>query len=279
MKKRIELLIIDPQNDFCVPQTAGKPEIDLTGNFGGSLYVKGAEEDFKRLANFINKNLHYIDDIHVTLDSHHLLDVAHPLFWINSKGEHPTPFTLISLEDIENGTWQPINPSWTSRMVSYAKTLKDNNRYQLCIWPPHCLIGTWGHNVQTDIMSALHNWERRPRQVDFVTKGSNIFTEHYSAIQADVPDPEDATTQLNSRLIETLQNADIILVTGQALSHCVKFTVEDIANNFGDIHTQKLHLLVDTMSSVTGFETQGDQFLKDIEARGAKLVSSTDFLK
>lgn len=281
MSKKIDLLIIDPQNDFCSPVIAGKPDglLDVSGRFGGSLYVPGADEDSKRLADFIRRNKKVIDDIHVTLDSHHLLDVAHPLFWINSKGEHPKPFTLISYNDVKTGVWAPFHPHYTQRMLDYTKALEDNKRYALIVWPPHCLIGSWGHNVQSDIYSALLDWESEVAQVDYVTKGSNMWTEHYSAVQAEVVDPEDPTTTLNNRLIETLQKSDIIIITGQALSHCVANTVRDIANNFGDENIQKMHLLIDTTSSVGGFENLGDDFVKEMVGRGMKIVKSTDFLK
>ena len=282
MSKKIDLLIIDPQNDFCSPSKVGRPAkgwIDVSGKYGGALYVNGADEDSKRLADFIKRNKSVIDDIHVTLDSHHLLDVAHPLFWVNSKGEHPNPFTVISYNDVKAGTWVPFHPHYNQRMLDYTKALEDNKRYALVIWPPHCLIGSWGHNVQSDIYSALLEWETDYAQVDYVTKGSNMWTEHYSAVQAEVVDPEDPTTTLNNRLIETLQKSDIIIITGQALSHCVANTIKDIMNNFGDENIQKMHLLIDTTSNVTGFEQLGDDFVKEFIQRGGKTVESTTFLK
>jgi hypothetical protein len=44
-----------------------------------------------------------------------------------------------------------------------------------------------------------------------VTKGSNMFTEHY-AVFADVPDPKDPSTQLNTPFIE---EADVIIFSGE----------------------------------------------------------------
>lgn len=282
MSKKIDLLIIDPQNDFCSPSKVGRPAkgwIDVSGKYGGALYVNGADEDSKRLADFIKRNKSVIDDIHVTLDSHHLLDVAHPLFWVNSKGEHPNPFTVISYNDVKAGIWSPFHPHYNQRMLDYTKALEDNKRYALVIWPPHCLIGSWGHNVQSDIYSALLEWENDYAQVDYVTKGSNMWTEHYSAVQAEVVDPEDPTTTLNNRLIETLQKSDIIIITGQALSHCLANSIRDVMNNFGDENIQKMHLLIDTTSNVTGFEQLGDDFVKEFIQRGGKTVKSTTFLK
>ena len=261
---KIHLLIIDPQFDFCNPR--------------GALYVNGADEDSKRLANFIKRCKDKIDDIHVTLDSHHLLDVAHPLMWINSSGQHPNPFTIISHADLIGGLWTTINPAWNQRMIDYTKALESGGRYPLCIWPPHCLIGSEGYAVQKDVFEALLEWEKSPGQVHYVTKGSNMWVEHYSAVKAEVSDPDDDGTLINFDLIKTLQEADIVAITGQALSHCVANTVRDIADNFGDENIKKLYLLEDTSSNVTGFESLGTDFVKDLKARGMNVVKSTDFL-
>jgi nicotinamidase/pyrazinamidase len=120
---RMDLIVIDPQMDFCVPDGTF-PNIKT-----GALLVDGAYDDMKRLAGFIRKNAHKLSDIHVTLDSHHLVDVAHPLFWKDTHGKHPSPFTVISASDIEKGVWTPSVPSLFKRMVEYAKTLESSGRY------------------------------------------------------------------------------------------------------------------------------------------------------
>lgn len=103
VKKNI-LLIIDPQNDFH-PQ-GGTPGTKLY-HPEGSLAVSGANEDSERIAEFIFKNYKNIHEIYVSMDSHHPSHIAHGMFWSNSKGEQPSPFTLISNEDICNGIWLP----------------------------------------------------------------------------------------------------------------------------------------------------------------------------
>ena len=86
MKKRIDLLIIDPQNDFCTE----KSQID--GNeVKGSLFVHRVDKDMDRLSEFINNQGHLLTNIHVTLDSHHVFDIAHPIFWISKDRKHPQP--------------------------------------------------------------------------------------------------------------------------------------------------------------------------------------------
>ncbi len=267
---KIQLLIIDPQQDFCNPN--------------GSLYVKGAEHDMDRLALMLKRLGNKLDDIHVTMDSHHLFDIAHPIFWVDSGGKNPPPFTIISPDDVESGKWTPSVPSHYKRALAYVRQLANNKRYLLCIWPVHCQIGSVGHTIMPNLLEALSDWERSPGMVDIVTKGSNPYTEHYSAVKAEVPDPEDPTTQLNTALIKTLQEADIIAIAGEASSHCVANTVRDIADSFGDdSYVAKMHFLKDASSYVAGLpndfgKTMEENFLRDMVARGMKLTTTKDFL-
>jgi len=268
---RIELLVIDPQNDFC--------------HQNGSLYVPGATEDMTRVANMIDRLKTKLDDIHVTMDSHHFVDVAHPIFWMDSNGKHPDPFTIITSEDVKNGIYRTTNPQFQVRMVEYVQTLEANQRYPLCIWPPHCLIGSWGYGIIEELFTSLKSWEEEFAIVDYVTKGSNFWTEHYSAVQADVPDPEDPDTQLNMRLINTLEEADLILLAGEARSHCLANTVRDIADSFGEENIKKMVLLQDATTDVpdppgtTMFTDIGEKFVSDMMARGMQVNTTTDFLK
>lgn len=263
---RADLLIIDPQNDFCDPN--------------GSLFVPGADEDCKRLGTMIDRISRKVNDIHVTLDSHNFFDIAHPIYWRDSKGKMPSPFTIITCADLQNGIWKPVNPTMMEWTKHYLESLETNKRYPLCIWPPHCLIGSEGCCIQKNVYEALHKWEQdNIASVDKVTKGSNFKTEHYSAVQADVPDPEDPSTQLNTRLIQTLQQVDIIGISGQALSHCVANTIRDIANNFGEDNIKKFVLIEDTCSNVPGFEQLGEDFVKELVGRGMQTTTSVDFLK
>jgi nicotinamidase-related amidase len=266
MSKRIELLIIDPQVDFCDPKL-------------GALYVPGAEHDMSRLAGMVRRLKSRLDDIHVTLDSHHFIHIAHPIFWKDTHGQHPAVFSGITRADVEQGVWTPTVPGMYRRALDYVRRLEQNGRYGLTIWPPHCLIGSHGHIVFPELFTALTEWEQRFAVVDYVTKGSNILTEHYSAVQADVPDPADASTQINARLIRTLENADVIAIAGEARTHCVANTVRDIANNFGDdSFISKLVLLTDASSDIPGFESHAQSFLAEMTGRGMQLSTTPEFL-
>ena len=268
--RKVHLISIDCQNDFCIPLGPGGER--------GALVVAGADADMARLGKFISKNKARLEQIHCTLDSHQWVHIAHPAFWRNSKGESPSPFTLITVETVEDGTWSPVNPAWSKIALDYVKTLKKNGRYVLCIWPPHCLIGTWGQSIVPSVAEAIYEWEKDTySKVSFVTKGSNLFTEHYSAVMADVPCDDDATTKLNTTLIDSLKEADEILITGEALSHCVANSIRDVAAQFGADQVKKFTLLEDTSSNVGGFEKLGQDFVREMIKNGMKTTTTKDW--
>lgn len=268
--RKCTLLIIDPQNDFCIANGPGGEK--------GALVVGGADADMNRLADFITKNEKRIGDINCTLDSHDPIHIAHPIFWVNSRGDNPPPFTLITVDDVKNGVWRAVYPSLQKRAQSYVESLAKNGRYVLCIWPPHCLIGSWGASVVPSVHNSLTRWAvKKFNKVNWVTKGSNFMTEHYSGVMADVPDDNDVTTKLNTGLLDILSNYDEILLAGEALSHCLANTVTDIATQFGDSQIKKFTLLTDCSSSVGGFEKLGKDFVLNMSKRGMRLSDSVNW--
>jgi nicotinamidase-related amidase len=274
MAKRlnVQLVVIDPQNDF----------LDIPG---AALSVTGANADMNRLAAFIDRAGSKLADIHVTLDSHRLVDIAHPAWWVNQDGDQPNPFTLISASDIAAGIWTTRDPGVRSRTLAYARALEATpGQYRICVWPPHCLIGTWGHNVHAGLNASLQKWSNDAyAMVNYVTKGSNPYTEHYGALMAEVPDPNDPGTGLNTQFLQMLAAADIVAVAGEASSHCVLKTVAQIAENIGTEHIKKFYLLRDCMSPVgalpgVDFPAIADAFLLKMQAAGMTVTTSTDFL-
>ena len=257
----VHLLIIDPQVDFCDPER-------------GTLCVAGADADMERLAAFVGRHGDEIDAIHVTLDSHHFYDIAHPVFWQDGSGNHPDPFTTITAEDIAVGRWLPVDDALGDRALLYAQKLESGGRYALTVWPPHCLIGSPGHAVMPVLFNALKAWESSGRFINYVIKGLNPYTEHYSAIRAEVPDPLDPDTQTNVSLLDKLSTADEIVVAGEALSHCVANTVLDIVDTLGG--ASRIVLLTDAAHSVPGFEDLGNQFVVELKTRGMQTVTTLD---
>ncbi len=260
----IHLVVIDPQKDFCDPN--------------GALFAPGADEDMRRLAGLVDRLRTDLRDIHVTLDSHRKVDISHPIWWRDRSGRPPAPFTTITAADMEAGRFTTARPDMRARSLRYLRALQAGGRYPHTIWPYHCLIGDEGHAMVPALADAMHAWEERFAMVDFITKGSNPWTEHFSGVQAEVPDPADVSTQLNTSLIRTLQDADVILMAGEALSHCVANTVRDIADQLGaPEYIDKIHLLTDATSNVPGFEAVGERFVRDMTARGMHLTTTKDF--
>ncbi|PIE20198.1 MAG: hypothetical protein CSA66_01185 [Proteobacteria bacterium] len=264
--RETHLVVIDPQNDFCRPD--------------GALSVPGADADMDRLAVMVRRLKDKLADIHVTLDSHRKVDISHPVWFRDRDGRAPAPFTAITAKSVREGVWTPSLPSTHARTLDYLDALEASGRYPHVIWPEHCLIGSRGHNVVPDLFDALSEWSERFALVDFITKGSNPWTEHFSALRAEVPDPADPDTQLNARFLETLEQADTILLAGEAGSHCLANTVRDIANAFSDpAYVRKMVLLTDATSPVPGFEAFQEAFIRDMTQRGMKLSTTDQVLR
>jgi nicotinamidase-related amidase len=278
------LLLIDVQNDF---------------HPGGSLAIPSANEDAERIAQFIRNNENSIDRIVATMDSHHKMHIAHPSFWIsgNDDKKHPDPFTIITTQDIVSGKWIPrpnlklpaddslLDPcvfdvktvvdsngtfDLTKYCIEYSRQLEQKGRFQICIWPEHCLIGTPGHNVVDSVRQAMEDWsEATGGSVEWVLKGQNLLTEMYSALAADVP--VCSATKFNDELQKTLLKSDRLVVCGQAMSHCVNYTLRDIVNNCPEDDTTKIILATDCCSAVPGFEDAAETFQKDMKEAGVRL--------
>ena len=269
---KIVLLLIDPQNDF---------------HDGGSLAVPGSLDDANRIATFIDRKADEISKIYVTMDSHHRLHIAHSLFW--RKGDiqeiiHPDPFTTISHESIKTGEWIPVDEKLLNYAINYTKQLEASGKFQLLIWPEHCLIGSPGHNVYESIQASIHRWEAKTGKIpEYINKGTNCLTEMYSIFKAEVPVEDDSSTSMNTNLVENLTKHETIVVMGQALSHCVNYSVRDLVdylkkqeNNKGVDEVKKISLCQDCASSVPGFEEAGQEFIAYCKENGVHVVNSTD---
>ena len=283
------LLLIDPQNSFC----CRVPDKDQQRVHDGELFVPGAWDDMVRVARLIARLGRKLGHIHVTLNSRQLMHVSHPSWFRDANGRQPEPFTIMSersgtivgsrfgddglLREMEEYT--TAIPALLKRTLDYLRKLAEGKRFSHCIWPPHCLIGSPGHGVVAPIMQALLDWcQQRLTTVGFRTRGSNPFVEHFSAVRAEVPDPDDPTTQMDTMMIQELMEADEILIAGEPGSHTVANTVFDIGHSCVDeSFFRRCVLLADATSPLPGYERHQAIFIEMAKAHGMRAATCTDY--
>jgi nicotinamidase-related amidase len=266
----IRLLIVDPQNDFCDP-----PPERIPAGEAPALPVPGAHADMERLAAFLDRHGAAIDEIAITLDTHQRLDIAHPGFWRRGDGGPVAPFTEIHSGQVEAGEYRLADPAGHERAIDYLRQLEHQGRYTLMVWPEHCVAGTWGHQVHPAVQAASQRWSQAAgKPVQFITKGLNPWTEHYSALQAEVPDPSDPGTQFNQALSDWAACADTLLIAGEAGSHCVGATLEHLLDHWPAEQARHVVMLDDCISPVQGFEAAYQGILSRAQARGVSITDS-----
>jgi nicotinamidase-related amidase len=286
---RVCLVIVDCQNTFCIPGF----ELFVGGRSG-----MGAVEDNVRLCEFIYRNLGVLTEIVPTMDTHTAIQIFHPIFWINEAGGHPTPHTVISLEEVERGVWKP-NPAVASSVAGadakrlqrhalhYVKTLTERGKYPLMVWPYHAMLGGIGHALVSAVEEALFfHAVARNGQTRFQIKGGNPLTEHYSVLHPEVRDGPDGEpiAERDTGFLRRLLDSDLVLVAGQAKSHCVAWTIADLLEEVRARDpklVEKVYLLEDCTSPVVGpgvvdFTDQANAAFQRFAEAGMHVVRSTD---
>ena len=279
MKHDLHLLVIDPQNDFCDVPPDYLARAGVQQGTAPALPVPGAHADMLTLSDLVLRGAAGLTGISATLDSHHRVDIAHPTFWVDEEERELAPFTEVAAADVRAGRVRPRAPGALPRVLDYLDALEAAGRYRHMVWPVHCEMGTWGQRTHAAVQAAFDSWERRGQgRVNTVTKGQNPWTEHYSAIQAEVPDRDDPSTHLNAELIRLLAASDKVFIAGEAGSHCVKATTEHLVANLPPEAVSRLVLVTDCMSAVAGFEEQHQRFLDDMVARGVQTATAAEVL-
>ena len=282
--RKVRLLLIDVQNTFCLP------EFEL---FVGGQSGRGSIDDNIRLCEFIYHNLGGIDQIIATMDTHQMWQIFHPMFWLDRSGEHPTAaVTIISPEDVLEGKWR-VNPKFgeseqlQAYALHYVQQLTDGGKYPLTIWPYHAMLGGIGHALVPAVEEAIFfHGIARTSQAQFSIKGDNALTENYSALAPEVSKNQFGASiaSKNRQLIQYLLDSDQLVIAGQAQSHCVAWTINDLLTEINCIDptlAQKVYLLEDCTSpvvipGVVDYTAQAEAAYQRFAAAGMKIVRSTD---
>jgi nicotinamidase-related amidase len=293
-KRNIHLLLIDVQRDFCFPR--------------GSLYVggrsgRGAVDDSRRTAEFIYRNLPRLTNITATMDTHFAFQIFSPAFWVDKEDRPLGPFREITTDDIDGGEVRP-NPAvaawlcggnypWLLKQVRfYCAELEKTGKYRLYLWPPHCILGSDGHALVGVIHEArMFHAYARSAQSWLEVKGGHALTENYSVLRPEVVLRHDGQplAQRNTAFLKTLLTADAVVVAGQAASHCVKSSIDDLLDEIVAVDSalaHKVYVLADCMSAVTvpdgrggfavDFTPQSEAALARFADAGMNVVRSTD---
>jgi nicotinamidase-related amidase len=288
-RRRVGLLLVDVQNTFCLPEF----ELFVAGRSG-----RGAVDDSGRIASFVYRNLSAITQVVATLDTHSPLQIFHPVFWIDERGEHPPPHTIVTAEDVERGRWK-VDPAISAAVAPrggfdleryarhYARALAEGGKYPLAVWPYHAMLGGIGHALVSLVEEAVFfHSVARSAPARFEIKGNHPLTEHYSVLRPEVTDDHEGRplAEENRRLIEALLQLDAVVVAGQAKSHCVAWTMEDLLSEIGrrdPVRAGRVYLLEDCTSpvvvpDVVDFTERADAAFRRFAAAGMHVVRSTD---
>ena len=287
---RIALMPIDCQVAFSMP---GQPL------FVGGRSGTGALDDTGRLCEFIFRELGNITSMYPTMDTHFVFQIFHPAFLADAQGNHPAPFTMIPLADIESGKWS-VDPAAAyavtgdagsyvqlqRHLLHYARTLSQGGKYSLTVWPYHCLLGGLDHALMPALHEAMvYHSIARHAQVRPQIKGGNPLTENYSIFKPEVTEGADGRpiAQRNTVFMEALLTHDIVVIAGQAKSHCVAWSIYDF---LGELKAKdatlasRVYLLDDCSSPVVipgviDFTDQADAAYREFADAGMHVVSST----
>jgi nicotinamidase-related amidase len=284
---RLCLVCVDVQNTFCIPGF----ELFVAGRSG-----TGAVDDNVRLCEFLYRNLGAITKIVPTLDTHRTMQIFHEFWLVDEEGNHPVPYTLVSSDDVESGRWR-VNPTspesvgidaeYAQRhLLHYTRTLAAGGKYNLTVWPYHAMLGGIGHSLVPAVEEAIFfHTIARASQPAFEVKGENPLTEHYSMLGPEVTTGPDGETIAgkNERLIRELLGFDAVIVAGQAKSHCVAWTIDDLLE--GDDERERAlaprtYLLEDCTSPVVvpgiDYTDEADAAFERFASAGMHVVRSTE---
>ncbi len=283
-ERRVHLLLIDVQKDFCFPE--------------GSLYVagrsgRGAIDDSRRIAELIYRNLGAISDITTTMDTHFAYQIFSPAFWLGQDDQPLTAHRVVTAEQVARGEARPNpavarwlcggNYAWLCKQVRYyCEQLEQAGKYQLYLWPPHCLLGSDGHALAGAVHAArMFHAFARGAQSWVEVKGGNPLTENYSVLRPEVLARFDgqALAQRNTQFVKTLLAADAVVIAGQAASHCVKSTIDDLLDEIvahDRALARKVYLVTDCMSAVTVPDGTGGYAVDFTDAAAAALQRFAD---
>jgi nicotinamidase-related amidase len=277
-KTRIAAFGIDVQVAFCSP--------------GASLFVPGAVEDTQRTLRWLYSHLDRVTELVFSLDTHRAFQVFHPAWWRDAEGRPPAPLSVITSADVRSGRWRATR--FPEESLAYCERLEASGKYVLTIWPYHALLGGLSHALVPAVYEAsLFHALVRDTPTHFELKGEHPLTENYSVLSPEVTEVKGQKVgEFNTRLFDHLMSFDRVYVFGQAKSHCVLSTLQDLQRHIERTDRSRMgriFILEDAMSPVPAppldplppaldFPRVADAALKGFREAGMRVVRTTDAL-
>lgn len=278
-KHSVALTIIDQQKTFCLSD--------------GELSIAPASvSDTVNVCDFVYRNLRVISDLILTLDTHYLFQIFHPLFWMDADGNHPPGFTVVLPGDIGKRIF--VNPEmahillgdmkflpWLqSYALHYTEELARTGKPPLVVWPVHARLGSPGHALVPALQVAVdfHDIARWSKS-QYRIKGDLPLSEYYSPFGTEIVRAHDGVVvgEESDKVVEDLLKYEVLVIAGEAESHCVRAAIYDILKKIklqDPSLAKRIYILGDCTSSVPGFEQQGKDAIEDFKKNGMNVVDS-----
>ena len=238
--------------------------------------------------------MHLVTQVFPTLDTHQALQIFHRVLLVDAAGNAPEPFTLVNAEDVESRRWR-INPAATEglglapdyaeeHLRYYTRTLEEGGKYNLTIWPFHAMRAGIGYALVSGLDEAIFfHSVARYAPAEYQPKGDHPLTEHYSMLgpEVDTDRQGEPLGRRNQALIEELLRFDAVVIAGEAKSHCVAWTIQDLLDDPTVRERelqQKVYLLEDCTSPVVvpgaDYTEAADRAFARFAESGAHIVRS-----
>jgi nicotinamidase-related amidase len=207
---------------------------------------------------------------------------------------------VVSAADVAGGRYR-VNPAvaralgMTSASAAtyarhYVRRLESAGKYPLTVWPYHAMLGGVGHALVSAVEeAAFFHSVARSSPTRFELKGSHPLTENYSVLAPEVGKDHRGRSLVgrNRDLVDRLLGFDALVIAGQAKSHCVAWTVDDLLGAIrkrDPRRAERVYLLADCssavcVSGVVDYTDAAEQAFARFERAGMRVVSSTDAIR
>lgn len=258
--------------------------IDMQNDFmqNGSLAVPNSYGDVERFTRWIYNNLDRIRKIIVSMDCHQPFQIFHPCWWVDVNGNNPDPFTIITIDDLDNGKWIPVIDPIGSR--EYVQGLKNKAKKDLCIWTYHCLNGTFGQAIENQLTNMIYfHSVAKKAVVRTIPKGQDPYSEMYGIFTPEYSAKGKINLSTFNLFVDDKGNPvyDKIVIAGEAKDFCVYESIRQLLEfSKGNQNLlDNVYILEDCMSSVIDTKEESDKKYNDFKRKyGVKIVNSQSFV-